>query len=59
MRQVKSLKLLIMKKLNVKATSKKTNFRVFNQLSLIELATIKGGNTETPPEEEENVELHG
>lgn len=42
-----------MKRLNFKTTSKNTNLEMFTALSLKELETIKGGNTETPPEEEE------
>ncbi len=47
-----------MKTPKFKVTSKKTNFNVFSKLSLIELSTIKGGNTETPPDDLENVQNH-
>jgi hypothetical protein len=40
-----------MKRLNFKSTSKKPNLEAFVQLSATELRTIKGGDTETPPED--------
>ncbi|MDA3892048.1 MAG: hypothetical protein PF517_10340 [Salinivirgaceae bacterium] len=43
-----------MKRLKLKATSKKTDFEVFIKLSLNELNVLKGGTTETPPDECEN-----
>lgn len=42
-----------MKRLKFKTTSKKLNFEVFNKLSITNLSKVKGGNTETPPDEVE------